>query len=177
DPDAYDRTVSADDETLIRAAIADHLPAANGRLIAAKTCLYTMTPDGHFLIDRLADAPQVIVASPCSGPGFKFAPVVGEILAELATAGTTRPDISRFRRDRFGRPRAPPNASCGAATPPIEVARPPRAGNLWHQGRTEGNAMLGLMQDWPLLCHRVIDHAATNHAERPIVTRSVEGPM
>ena len=102
DPDAYDRTVSADDETLIRAAIADHLPAANGRLIAAKTCLYTMTPDGHFLIDRLADAPQVIVASPCSGHGFKFAPVVGEILAELATAGTTRHDISRFRLARFG---------------------------------------------------------------------------
>src|SRR5713101_8226197 len=40
-----------------------------------------------------------------------------------------------------------------------------------------GNAMLGLMQDWPLLCHRVIDHAAINHAERQIVTRSVEGPF
>src|SRR5262249_49182119 len=53
DPDAYDRTISADDETLIRAAIAAHLPAANGRLIAAKTCLYTMTPDGDFLIDRV----------------------------------------------------------------------------------------------------------------------------
>src|SRR5258708_18377242 len=71
-PDAYDRTVSADDEALIRAAIAEHLPAANGALIAAKTCLYTMTPDGDFLIDRLPDAPDVIVASPCSGHGFKF---------------------------------------------------------------------------------------------------------
>src|SRR5215467_13622839 len=42
---------------------------------------------------------------------------------------------------------------------------------------TRGNTMLGLMQDWPLLCHRIIDHAAINHSERPIVTRSVEGPI
>jgi sarcosine oxidase len=102
DPEAYDRTVSQDDEVLIRTAIADHLPAANGRRIAAKTCLYTMTPDGDFLIDRLPGAPDVIVASPCSGHGFKFAPVVGEILADLATNETTRHDISRFRLARFG---------------------------------------------------------------------------
>lgn len=102
DPDAYDRTVSAEDETLIRAAIAEHIPAANGRLIAAKTCLYTMTPDGDFLIDRLPGAPNIIVASPCSGHGFKFAPVVGEILADLATTGATRHDIARFCLERFG---------------------------------------------------------------------------
>jgi sarcosine oxidase len=102
DPDACDRRVSAADETLIRAAIAEHIPAANGRLIAAKTCLYTMTPDGDFLIDRLPGAPNIIVASPCSGHGFKFAPVVGEILADLATTGATRHDIARFSLRRFG---------------------------------------------------------------------------
>jgi sarcosine oxidase len=102
DPDTYDRTVSAQDEALIRAAIADYLPAANGRLLAAQTCLYTMTPDGHFLIDRLPGAPNIIVASPCSGHGFKFAPVVGEILADLATTGTTAHDIARFSLHRFG---------------------------------------------------------------------------
>jgi sarcosine oxidase len=102
DPDTYDRTVSAADEALIRAAIAEHIPAANGRLIAAKTCLYTMTPDGDFLIDRLPGAPSIIVASPCSGHGFKFAPVVGEILADLATTGATRHDIARFSLRRFG---------------------------------------------------------------------------
>jgi sarcosine oxidase len=105
DPDNYDRTVAAEDEELIRAAVADHVPAANGRLLAAKTCLYTMTPDGDFLIDRLPSAPRVIVASPCSGHGFKLAPVIGEILADLATDGATRHDISRFRLDRFQRPR------------------------------------------------------------------------
>jgi sarcosine oxidase len=102
DPDAYNRTVSAEDEALIRAAIADHLPVANGELTAAKTCLYTMTPDGDFLIDHLPGAPNVIVASPCSGHGFKFAPVIGEVLADLATTGTTAHDIGRFSLRRFG---------------------------------------------------------------------------
>ena len=102
DPDAYDRTVSAEDEALIRAAIADHLPVANGELTAAKTCLYTMTPDGDFLIDHLPGAPNIIVASPCSGHGFKFAPVIGEVLADLATTGTTAHDIGRFSLRRFG---------------------------------------------------------------------------
>jgi sarcosine oxidase len=101
DPDDYDRTISAQDEELIRHALADHMPAANGRLLAAKTCLYTMTPDGDFLVDALPGAPNVIVASPCSGHGFKFAQVIGEILADLATTGVTRHDIARFALDRF----------------------------------------------------------------------------
>ena len=102
DPDTCDRSGSADDEALIRPALAECLPAANGRLVQAKTCLYTMTPDGDFLIDRLPGAPQIVVASPCSGHGFKFAPVIGEILADLATHGATHHDISRFRLARFG---------------------------------------------------------------------------
>ena len=101
DPDDYDRAVSAEDEALIRGVLADHVPGANGRLLAAKTCLYTVTPDGDFLIDRLPGSPQVIVASPCSGHGFKFAPVIGEILADLAMRGETRHDISRLRLRRF----------------------------------------------------------------------------
>ena len=87
---------------MIRAAVADHLPAANGPLKAAETCLYTMTPDGHFLIDRLPGASNIIAASPCSGHGFKFAPVIGEILADLATTGTTAHDIAGFSLGRFG---------------------------------------------------------------------------
>ena len=102
DPDSVDRTVSAADERRIRAAIAEHIPAANGRLLEAKTCLYTMTPDGDFLIDRLPGQANIIVASPCSGHGFKFASAIGEILADLATTGATRHDIARFRLGRFG---------------------------------------------------------------------------
>ena len=97
-----DRALSPADEAMIRSAMLDYLPAANGPLLEAKTCLYTMTPDGDFLIDRLPGAPQILVASPCSGHGFKFAPVVGEVLADLATAGATRHDIGRFRLARFG---------------------------------------------------------------------------
>ncbi|MPZ56317.1 MAG: FAD-dependent oxidoreductase, partial [Rhizobiales bacterium] len=81
--------------------LAEHLPAANGPMVAANTCLYTMTPDGDFILDRLPACPQIIVASPCSGHGFKFAPLVGEILADLATSGATAHDISRFRLKRF----------------------------------------------------------------------------
>ncbi len=102
DPDTYNRTATADDEALIRNMLADHIPAANGRLIEARTCLYTMTPDGDFILDRVPGAENVIVASPCSGHGFKFAPVIGEILAELVMTGTTRHDISRFGLARWG---------------------------------------------------------------------------
>jgi sarcosine oxidase len=101
DPDRCERAVSAADEAMIRAVLAAHLPAANGRRLAATTCLYTTTPDGDFIIDRLPGHEAIIVASPCSGHGFKFAPVIGEILADLATAGTTAHDISRFSLARF----------------------------------------------------------------------------
>jgi sarcosine oxidase len=101
DPDIYSRTVTPEDHSVIRAGLA-YLPAANGPLRTAQTCLYTMTPDGDFVIDRLPGAPNILVASPCSGHGFKFSPVVGEILADLALEGATRHDISRFRIARFG---------------------------------------------------------------------------
>ena len=101
DPDAADRAVSAADEAVIRGFLKTHLPDADGPLRAARTCLYTMAPDGDFIIDRLPGHPQIIVASPCSGHGFKFAPVIGEILADLAVAGQTDYDISRFPLTRF----------------------------------------------------------------------------
>jgi sarcosine oxidase len=103
DPDTYDRIVSPADEAAIRSALENFLPAANGRLVDAATCLYTMTPDGHFVIDRLPGAPNVVVVSACSGHGFKFAPVIGEIAADLATGSETKYDISRFRIDRTRR--------------------------------------------------------------------------
>jgi sarcosine oxidase len=102
DPDNYDRTVQPEDEAAIRVALKHYLPAADGRLIAATTCLYTITEDKDFVIDRLPGEPHVIIASPCSGHGFKFAPAIGEILANLVTTGRRGDhDISRFRLSRL----------------------------------------------------------------------------
>jgi sarcosine oxidase len=102
DPSTATRPMDGADETLLRTALAAHVPSVNGALLDAQTCRYTMTPDEDFIIDRLPGAPAVIVASPCSGHGFKFAPVIGEIVVDLVTRGATPHDISRFRLARFG---------------------------------------------------------------------------
>jgi sarcosine oxidase len=101
DADHYAMAVAAADEAAIRAPLAEYLPGANGRLLSAQTCLYTMTPDEAFIIDRLPGSLNIVIASPCSGHGFKFSPVVGEIAADLVTTGATRHDIGPFRLGRF----------------------------------------------------------------------------
>ncbi len=70
------------------------------------TCIFTNTPDEHFIVDPLPDAPQVLVVSPCSGHGYKFCSVIGEIVADLVVDGATRHDIGLFRLDRFASVRA-----------------------------------------------------------------------
>jgi sarcosine oxidase len=122
DPDHYDRAVSATDEAVIRLALKAHLPDADGRLLAAQTCLYTMTPDGDFVLDRLPECPQIIVAAPCSGHGFKFAPVIGEILADLAVTGRADYDISRFCLARFSPPLPSPARGGGRGAAPYDAS-------------------------------------------------------
>ena len=104
DPDTCDRIVSAADQAAITAPLFQMLPAAAGPVADAKTCLYTMSPDGDFVVDRLPGRERIVVASPCSGHGFKFAPVIGQALADLAQTGRTPVDIRRFRLSRFARP-------------------------------------------------------------------------
>ena len=102
DPDTWDRRlVEPRDEAVLRAATARYFPGADGPALTLKACLFTNTPDEHFIIDRLPESPQVIVVSPCSGHGFKFASVVGEIATDLALDGGTRHDIEMFAIDRF----------------------------------------------------------------------------
>lgn len=102
DPDSDDwRSVNQRDIELLRQGVSAFFPAANGKVLSSTTCLFTNTPDEHFILDRLAETPQIIVASPCSGHGFKFASVVGEIVADLVVNDSTRHDISLHRISRF----------------------------------------------------------------------------
>ena len=89
------------DELRTRRFLEQYMPMAAGPLKDMKTCLYTMTPDEDFVIDQLPSDPRIVVCSACSGHGFKFASVIGEVLADLATRGETRHDISRFAISRF----------------------------------------------------------------------------
>lgn len=106
-PDQVDRATAANDETPVREFLNLHLPAVDGPLLSAKTCIYTLTPDRHFLIDKHPRHPNVVVAAGFSGHGFKFAPVVGEIVADLVQHGSTTWPIDLFRFDRFPKGTAP----------------------------------------------------------------------
>ncbi len=101
-PETIDREVHADEVAAMRAFLAECMPdLAGGALLATATCMYTLTPDEHFLLDAHPQHPQVLICSPCSGHGFKFASVVGEIMADLAETGATRHPIGPFRAARF----------------------------------------------------------------------------
>ena len=100
-PDQMDRDVHAEDEDILRQAVNRYFPLAAGRLLERKTCMYTNTPDEHFMIGVLPGHRQVSVAAGFSGHGFKFASVIGEIMADLAQKGETEHDISLFGLDRF----------------------------------------------------------------------------
>jgi sarcosine oxidase len=101
DPDDYPREAGVADEAPLRLATERYFPAANGPTMALRTCMFTNTPDEHFILDLLPGYPQVVIASPCSGHGFKFASVIGEVLADLAQRGETRHDIGLLRLERF----------------------------------------------------------------------------
>lgn len=95
DPDRPNPPVDAVDEALLDTFAAARLPALGART-ASTTCRYTLLPGEDFLLDHVPGEGRVIAASPCSGHGFKFASVVGEILADLAGDGGTRLPIERF---------------------------------------------------------------------------------
>jgi sarcosine oxidase len=97
-PDRMEREVSARDEKVLREAIRRYFPAAAGPTMAMKTCLFSNSPDEHFVLDLHPDHPQVSIAAGFSGHGFKFASVVGEIMADFALEG----GCGRFGLELFG---------------------------------------------------------------------------
>jgi sarcosine oxidase len=100
-PESADRELRPADEETIRDLVRRFFPAGDGELRSAAVCLYTNTPDEHFVLDALPGDERVIVASPCSGHGFKFAPAIGEVLADLATGKRPRFDLTPFALGRF----------------------------------------------------------------------------
>jgi sarcosine oxidase len=101
-PEGVLREVTAEDEAPVRDFTRAHLPAADGPRRDASVCLYTLTPDRHFVLDVHPEVPGVVLAAGFSGHGFKFAPVVGEVLADLAEQGRTTWPIELFRLGRLG---------------------------------------------------------------------------
>jgi sarcosine oxidase len=101
DIDAPRAPASAAEGVEMRTLLARYLPQAAGRILDRATCVYTNTPDHDFLLDRHPAHPNVLIASPCSGHGFKFSSAIGEILADLVTAGETRFDLAPFALSRL----------------------------------------------------------------------------
>lgn len=104
DPNQPNPAVNDRDTDLLDTFIKRRLPSAAGLRVRSTTCRYTMLPSEDFLIDLLPGDSRVVVASPCSGHGFKFTSVVGEILADLALKGGTDLPIGAFSfaaMDRF----------------------------------------------------------------------------
>jgi len=93
--------VSAEERAALRAALTRYVPAAAGDSVHATTCVYTRATDEHFVLGLHPAHPRIVVASPCSGHGFKFASILGEVLADLATTRTTSRPIELFRPERF----------------------------------------------------------------------------
>jgi sarcosine oxidase len=102
DPDRVERGILPGDEETFRPCLRNHLPAADGPLLALRTCLYTNSPDGHFIVGRHPRHERVLLAAGFSGHGFKFAPVIGEAIADLAQAGKTDLPVAFLDPHRFG---------------------------------------------------------------------------
>lgn len=100
-PESVRREIRPEEELSMRARLANTLPSLAGRLLRAETCLYTMTPDENFILGAHPLHPSVFLAAGFSGHGFKFALVIGEVLADLVTDRRPSFDISMFSPSRF----------------------------------------------------------------------------
>jgi sarcosine oxidase len=100
-PEQVDRTVSDAEARAMHAYVAPYLPGLSATCVKAVVCLYTVTPDAEFVIDTLPAMPRVIIASPCSGHGFKHSAAIGEALSEIVVDGKSRFDLSAFSFSRL----------------------------------------------------------------------------
>jgi sarcosine oxidase len=101
-PDAVAREISDQEiAAMFETYVAPRFPALSPKCVRVTTCLYTVTPDAGFVIDTHPESERVIVASPCSGHGFKHSAALGEVLADMAQTGRAAIDLRPFRLSRF----------------------------------------------------------------------------
>lgn len=100
-PETARRAIEPEEIAVMRAVLDTYMPGATGDMLAATTCLYTMTPDSHFIIDRHPEHARVVYAAGFSGHGFKFSAAIGEVMADLATDATPRHPIGFLSASRF----------------------------------------------------------------------------
>jgi sarcosine oxidase len=101
DPDAISREVTVADEVPLRRFAERYFPDGAGKTLDLQACLFELSPDEHFIIDRHPESELAVLGAGFSGHGFKFCSVVGEILADLALDGETLHDIEFLRLGRF----------------------------------------------------------------------------
>jgi len=99
-PETVDRAVHDDDVAAVRYLLKRRMPAADNAPNRSIVCMYTNTPDDHFVVDWHPQAASVLLASPCSGHGFKFASILGELFADRLTGAPSALDLEPFRIDR-----------------------------------------------------------------------------
>jgi sarcosine oxidase len=127
-----DREPNERDEAVLRQFAERYFPDGAGPTMSLRTCMFTNTPDHHFLLDLHPEYPQVAFASPCSGHGFKFVSVLGEIMADLADRGETRHDIGLFRLARFTGATHPPQPAWPRMQPRPFARRWEPIRPFWH---------------------------------------------
>jgi glycine/D-amino acid oxidase-like deaminating enzyme len=106
-PEEINRNVSIEEARDALELLSKYLPGLKDKntkewtMDKSATCMYTVTKDYHFVLDFLNEKKNVVVASPCSGHGFKFAIAIGEVIKDLLTTGKSRFDLSLFNINRF----------------------------------------------------------------------------
>jgi sarcosine oxidase len=100
-PTTIRRTADEGDDAVLRRALTQFLPSADKPALTLKTCMYTNTPDSHFVVDRLPGHDAIVIAAGFSGHGYKFCSAIGDMLADLVLGQPRSPEHELFRIDRF----------------------------------------------------------------------------
>ena len=103
DPDSINREVTADDLSPVRDFVSKRMNGLDSQPVYSATCMYTNSPDLNFVVGQHPSEPKVTIVSACSGHGFKFASVLGEIISDMTVGGKVDYDVAFMSPDRFER--------------------------------------------------------------------------